>query len=102
MSTSSILNKLLYLRPCELSRYMTTIKILKKYNKLDSHVVETHYQVFSELLKDTPYPFCWNMGYDRKENSKNYILKNEGLALEKKVLFDFHQNKINILTILKK
>ena len=92
-----MVNKLIHLRPCELSRYMTTIKILKKYNRLDSQVVETHHQVFSELFKDTPYPFCWSLGYDKKEYSGNYIFKNEGLALEKKVLFDFHQNKINIL-----
>jgi hypothetical protein len=75
------LQKLLYLRPCELNTFITKIKILKKYNRLKENDVKKFESVFIQLFQDTPYPFTWKLWYEG-QNSYTY------LHVEKKVLFE--------------
>lgn len=75
------LQKLLHLRPCELNNLITKIKILKKYGKLNENEIQKYETVFTQLFVDTPYPFKWDLWYERN-NSYEYV------HMEKKVLFE--------------
>ena len=75
------LQKLLHLRPAELNNFITKIKILKKYDRLNQDEVKNYETVFTKVFENTPYPFTWKLWYEGK-NSYSY------LHVEKKVLFE--------------
>jgi hypothetical protein len=83
------MNKLLYLRPNELSCFITRIKILKKYDRLSEREVYKYDKIFSQLFQETPYPFCWKLFYDKKENNIKQEEKDMYTSFEKKVLFNY-------------
>lgn len=80
---------LLNLRPNELSKYITDVKILRKYKRLPhkKHIEKT----LKNIFKDTPYKFSWSLFYDKpdirikipREKLDKY------LVYEKRVLFEF-------------
>jgi hypothetical protein len=82
------MNKLMYLRPHEISRFITKIKILKKYDRLSHNDIYNYEKIFSPLFQDTPYPFSWKLFYDRKEHNITQEEKDMYLSIEKKVLFN--------------
>jgi len=88
------IHSLLSLRPHEFSAFMTEAKILKKYNRLKRS--KKYEKAFTEIFKDTPYPFSWTLFYDRAERRRELSqeILDECLVNEKKVLFFGFQNKI--------
>lgn len=89
-----MINYLLSLRPCQLNTYINHLKVLKKYNKLSQSHILTHQDVLTEIFKDTPYPFRWDLHYDVFEKN-NTIYQQEMLAEEKKILFKFQMKQIH-------
>jgi len=79
------LQKLLFLRPCELNNLITKTKILKKYGKLSHVEIQKYETVFTQLFVDTPYPFTWELWYEKTGKLKNSY---EYVHMEKKVLFE--------------
>ncbi len=78
LNQKQIHNTLIHLRINELSNVITTLKVLKKNNLLESHT--TYHNVLTTIFKDTPYPFEWDIRYKCKQ---------EFTMIEKKVLFYF-------------
>ena len=82
-------NYLLNLRPNELSKYITDVKILRKYNRLpNKKEIE---KTLKNIFKDAPYKFSWSLFYD-KPNIRVKISKeklDEYLVYENRVLFEF-------------
>lgn len=80
---------LLNLRPNELSKYITHVKILRKYKRLP-HKKEIE-KTLKNIFKYTPYKFSWSLFYD-KPDIKVKISKeklDEYLIYENRVLLEF-------------
>lgn len=83
------LKQLLYIRPHELNDYITKIKILNKYNRLSPTELKNHETFFTKVFEETPYPFTWNLYYDKKEhNEPSQLIRDQFLSIEKKILFE--------------
>lgn len=81
LSAKQIHYTLTHLRSHELSNVLTTLKILKINDMLESH--ETYHNVLTTIFEDTPYPFEWDIKYKCKQ---------EFTVIEKKVLFYFRHH----------
>jgi hypothetical protein len=81
LNQKQIHNTLIHLRINELSNVITTLKVLKKNNLLESH--KTYHNVLTTIFEDTPYPFEWDIRYKCKQ---------EFTIIEKKVLFYFRHH----------
>lgn len=82
------MNRFLYLRPHELSSFITKVKILKKYDRISQTQIKEYEKIFTTIFKDTPYPFSWKLFYDRNELNITQEKKDMYIGLEKKVLFN--------------
>ena len=80
MSTKQLTNYCLHLRPHEFCYFIYSMKVLKKYNRLEK--TDLFENTFNDILKHTPYPFSWNIYY-KSNNTYTYVYK------EKKVLFEY-------------
>ncbi len=77
--SNEIYHTLLYLRPCELSNTILTIKILKNYDRLPCEkTIVSFDSALTKLFEQTPYPFTWQVKYNDKC---------EYMSRKKKVLF---------------
>ena len=81
LSKKQLHHTLTHLRFHELSNVITTLKILKKNDMLQSH--ETFHHALNTIFKQTPYPFEWEIRYKCKQ---------EFTVVEKQVLFYFRHH----------
>lgn len=82
------LSRLLYLRPREFQEYVTSVKVLYKYQRLSNELTQAHEKFLTSVFSSTCYPFTWNLHYDKETNQ---IIKDHHLSIEKKILFRFNQ-----------
>ena len=81
MTTNQLTHYCLHLRPHEFCHFIYTIKVLRKYNKLEKNALFE--KVLTDIFKHTPYPFSWKINY-HDNNSYTFLHR------EKKVLFAYH------------